>query len=840
MYIPAARASLHSPTLLERVREIYPTRLTNTQLEVDALVYEASTFLNNNSQSSDFDFYCNRANQSAAFLNALSLLSTFIPVLRPISSGGIRILSSPRVSALLLFTGAQALYQQAPHASVSLGRIFSGTQNPTWKDFLEVGSFAVGTLSTTIGLGSFIAGGRTYLHWRKQYQAEGVIPSKAHEMAWLRADGARRAFHDPQIWRQFAREYPHLSPTSRLLISHSAAWSNRILIGGSVLLGVSRLAFTTHEYQELSALGAQVSWRDWSALFMQCLLEFGPGMTVALYRGSRGDHRFGVGIPPSQTLSESVYKSPQLRVVVMERLRRAFAPLTPAEERAFLLQGENDLGKVDTLLSRAEKLELPQAQDPLPALAVADVSPAKGATLRLGLEDYTAWTASDFLEAFQAKRFSPSELMAEILKHSAMENGSLFPRDLRQGKLGRRIRRLIRESDRRYQEGNARPLEGLPIFVKDLVPGIDGVMQVGSKTARIIMPGSSPVVDILLEMGAIPLPVGMVASANGGWGGNAGYGYVPHPTRPGYDPAGSSSATAHLVGLKSMPVQIGIGSDTGGSIIAPAGAVGVFGIVPPQGIISTKNMAAFATFLDRIGVMSLHPSDGMRLASILTRRVADDPFMTHENPGRFFTPSASRPRVYFLTELYNKASEISQAHFIERMKRLHERGYEIVALNSDWNFLAMVPTLLYPFDAYPAAAFTHTNPLQGNFFDPPRISLDANMRVRMPKAALSIQHGFFDRARSLSGRYSSLIRRFFPEGSILASPSAEAILTADIVEGRAGARLDGHDDITMGKNRETTWGQASIPAHPNAEVGVAFSGTLPDLMRVMEDSGHLQ
>lgn len=839
MYIPAAHGSVYQGSrLLDRAREAYPTRLTHAQIGMDGAVYEASTFFINNSSSSNFDFYCGRINQSAAFINALSLLSTFVPVLRSFTAGGIRLLSSAKVSALLLFTGSQALYQQAPHAGSALRNIFSRRES-SWKDYLELSSFAVGSLATLVGAGSFVVGAKGYFFWRKSFQTEGVIPSIAHEKAWLRADAARRAFHDPQIWQQFAREYPDLSRTSRFLIFQSGQWTNRILLGGSAVLGLTRLGFTSHEYSELSALGVNISWRDWSALFMQSLLEFGPGMTVALYRGSRGDYRYGVGVPPSQKFSEAVLQSHEHRVTLLERVRRTFTKLSPAQERSFLVNGENKLNVQEALLNRAEDLVLPRREErvnlpPHPALPLE--TPAIP-PLRLGMEDYTAYKITDFIEAFQSKTFTPTQLFREILKHPEMENGCLFPRDLRRGTLGRRLRRLVRESERRYQEGTARPLEGIPVIVKDLLPGIDGVMHAGSKTSRLTMPQRSPVIDILLEMGAIPIPGGMVAAGNGGTSFNIGFGKLGHPTRPGYDSAGSSSAEAYVVGLKSLPIQLGIGSDTGGSVTAPAGAVGVFGFVPPRGVISTKNMAAFATFLDRIGAISLHASDGMNLASLLARRIGDDHLMTHSNPGLLFSPSARRPRIYFLTELLQQASQQAQQHFLAQMRRLHDQGYEVMALNSDWNFLSQVPMELYPFDAYPAAAGIHTNPLQRNCFDPPRISLDHNMRVRMPKAALSLEHGFFDRARQLSKQYASLVNRLFGEHSILASPSAEAIRTADIEAGIADKSLDGHDFITMNKNRVDSWGQVNLPADPHAEVGVVFSGALPNLTRVLQDSG---
>jgi hypothetical protein len=164
------------------------------------------------------------------------------------------------------------------------------------------------------------------------------------------------------------------------------------------------------------------------------------------------------------------------------------------------------------------------------------------------------------------------------------------------------------------------------------------------------------------------------------------------------------------------------------------------------------------------------------------------------------------------------------------MEEYRAQGYEVKSLGPEWDFIAEAPMRLYPFDAYVGGAFTHTNPLQGHRFDPPRRVLDDNLAVRLPKGGLSLRLGFYDQARQLSRQYESLINRKLGADVVLASPSTEAIPTAEIVTGRAGARLDGHDRITMAKNRIPGWGQMTLPARDHPEVGVAFSGSLPHLM----------
>ncbi len=790
------------------------------------------------------DLFCNSVNQGAAFLSLLSLLSTFVRPLRPLSAAGIRILSAPPVSALLLATGTYALAHQMPYAVSAFSRLskedYSDSKQNRLQDVVELASFGIGSLATLVSLGSFVLGGRSYLNMRRALSAEGLFSPLAHRSAWMQADAVRRAFHDPQIWMQYSREALNLNAFQRSLIYQVGKWNNRLLIGGSALVGAGRF------YEGSQALGAkykkgeELSFHDYFSLGMQLALEMTPAMTVLLYRGARGDYRYGVGAAWSQNLSDAAYLDPALQRTVQERLRRAIPSLSPEREVLFRNQADADLAKAAELLRLAETLpahvssgkaqgwalQAPPENLPAPSLPV------------LGSKDYSAWGVFDFLRAYREGAFSPSEVLAELLRHPASNNGSIFPRSLHEGKLSSTLAALARESDARYQTGNTRPLEGVIVAVKDIFPGVDGIAQVGSKTTRLTNAKTSPVLDILLEMGGIPIPVGMVAAANGASGQYAGFGYVPHPKRAGFDPAGSSSAVAHVVGLPDLPIQMGIGTDTGGSISAPAGAVGLFGLVPPRGAISTKNMVPIATYLDRVGILTQKPEDGINLARLLARRVAGDPHMTLENPAALFHPSEERPQIFFLNDLFWEASMPSQRHFLAEMERLKAQGYEVRGLDFRWNFLAQVPGLLYPFDAYSGAAFTHTNPFQRNFWDPPRTTLDANLLSRLPKAALALKYGYFEYARALSHRLSTIVSAKFPPGTVLASPATEAIPTQELFQGRAEARLNVHDAATMLKNRLDHWGQVSVPFARSSRfhTGIAFSGHMPDLLRILEEA----
>jgi len=440
--------------------------------------------------------------------------------------------------------------------------------------------------------------------------------------------------------------------------------------------------------------------------------------------------------------------------------------------------------------------------------------------------------------AYRNGQLSPVGVLQSLFDHPDVVQGAIFPRKLTSGPLHRQLMNLAKQSQGRWEQGTPRPLEGVLVAVKDLFPGSDGVMMGGSKTGLLQGIDPSPVVQSLLELGAIPIPVGMVAAANGGSGLFSGFGYVPHPTREGFDPAGSSNATAYTVAKPDIPIMLGIGTDTGGSVTAPAGAVGVFSFVPPSGLISTKNMIPFATFLDRVGVMSQQPKDGMYLAKLLAKQVGNDPHAKADNPGELFTPASFRPRLVYSPALVSEMEASfpgAGEAFMKQVESYQQRGHEVVALQDEaWKFSYDLPLINYPWDAYAANLFTHTNALKNGNFEPPRRTLDENNLNRYPLGQFALENGYFDRARANSKEYLSLMREKLGPGVVMLTPSTQAVPTSALLEGKAGAMLDLHDKITMNKNRIPEWGQINLPDSDRA-FGITLSGELPDLVHLMEE-----
>jgi len=190
-----------------------------------------------------------------------------------------------------------------------------------------------------------------------------------------------------------------------------------------------------------------------------------------------------------------------------------------------------------------------------------------------------------------------------------------------------KARAMAAAADVRIGKGEARPLEGIPIAVKDMFCTAGVATSACSHILdRFVPPYESTVTANLWRDGAVL--IGKTNNDEFAMGSSSETSYrgpVISPWRrrgantqlvPGGSSGGSAAAVAAFLATGA------IGTDTGGSIRQPAAFSGIVGLKPTYGRCSRWGIVAFASSLDQAGPFARSVRDA---AILLTSMAGEDP-----------------------------------------------------------------------------------------------------------------------------------------------------------------------------------------------------------------------
>jgi len=189
---------------------------------------------------------------------------------------------------------------------------------------------------------------------------------------------------------------------------------------------------------------------------------------------------------------------------------------------------------------------------------------------------------------------------------------------------GESILAQAQASDSYRRQHRARPLEGMPIAIKDIFCTRHGRTQCCSNILRDFRaPYDAHVITRLREAGAVLFgKTNMDEFAMGSSNETSAFGPCRNPWNTDCIPGGSSGGSATAVAAGLVPAALG--TDTGGSIRQPASLTGIVGLKPTYGRVSRRGIIAFASSLDQAGPMTRSVKDAALIASVISGHDAAD------------------------------------------------------------------------------------------------------------------------------------------------------------------------------------------------------------------------
>lgn len=230
-------------------------------------------------------------------------------------------------------------------------------------------------------------------------------------------------------------------------------------------------------------------------------------------------------------------------------------------------------------------------------------------------------TAAEAIAAFRAGDLSPVDYVQAIVSRCEAVNPRLnaftytfFERALEQA----------RDAEARYRAGDARPLEGVPVLIKDLHPVEGEITTCGSR----LLEGerstyTAPAVQRLFDAGAIMHARSTTPEfAHAGYTYSALWGVTRNPWNTDFAPGGSSGGAGAALAAGMSPLADG--TDGGGSIRIPASACGVVGFKPSFGRNPLNVLPTGFEMLLHIGPMARSVEDARLMQNVMCGPHPDD------------------------------------------------------------------------------------------------------------------------------------------------------------------------------------------------------------------------
>jgi allophanate hydrolase len=220
----------------------------------------------------------------------------------------------------------------------------------------------------------------------------------------------------------------------------------------------------------------------------------------------------------------------------------------------------------------------------------------------------------------RAGDLQPSEIVAGVLERVAQRGDDktwihLLSRD----------QLMDRAADLERSGPSGLPLYGLPFAIKDNIDLGGHPTTAACPDFTYTPPTSAPVVQSLLDAGAIAIgKTNLDQFAAGLVGTRSPYGTCTNAFDPQYISGGSSSGSA--IAVARGLVSFALGTDTAGSGRVPAAFNNLIGLKPTRGLLSARGVVPACRSLDCISIFALTAADAQSVLHIAEGFDSSDPF----------------------------------------------------------------------------------------------------------------------------------------------------------------------------------------------------------------------
>ncbi len=236
------------------------------------------------------------------------------------------------------------------------------------------------------------------------------------------------------------------------------------------------------------------------------------------------------------------------------------------------------------------------------------------------MQSSDSFLISDLLQGYRSGRLTPTQVI-----ESAVQRADCAPeRHVWITRLSRE-RLLQHARSIELRPCGELPLYGIPFVIKDNIDLAGVPTTAGCAQYAYVPAQSAPVVQRLLDAGAIPLgKTNLDQFATGLVGTRSPYGACRNSFNAEYISGGSSSGSA--VAVATGLASFALGTDTAGSGRIPASFNNIVGLKPSLGRISTRGIVPACRSLDCVAIFAMTCDDAARVLAVAEGFDALDPY----------------------------------------------------------------------------------------------------------------------------------------------------------------------------------------------------------------------